>query len=856
LNECTLLFRTRVLLRPALLLLFALAAAFALTASSALRAASDDQPETVGSWGEPNRLEITGAVQVERRFILGAIRGDVDIQLAALANAPLVDYLDTLRRRITLVYRQMGFPEARVECRSDHVQNKIAVRIDEGARWYCGDVRVEGAERIAANDLIRLLCQRRPPDGAMIDSFDRKNGRSSPHWVDENGNDAELSEPIWRKGDEASVSDAADSLQRQQIAPCLAALGFPAAKFEVETRPNVADKSAELIIHLTSEGPGPTIRNVQISGHKTNPEQAILDYAGIKTGESYSRERAAEWRWRLWRSGRFVRCKISAVPCDTDKQGLTLRVEVSELKSAPPLDKPLSAKEATFLKCREWLAASPARDDDLVATASPTPGGCSATIVISRRGALMLINDIKLNADGSPRPRYALLLESGSVGCYAFQQRTKILLPANFGTHATCHWGLAIDDNDEQVTNLKMNIGWESEGCADSPAIVTFGGAPAAFLRIAHDENSTIANGRLRSEREDFNTFEIDATTGALRLTTKAKGQVPPCCLEFQQGVYERIRRQIDAESATFTNTFDNRHPISSAIAPIVENGLWRSILGDAAVNRNRFAAAKKLLANGAFQPLDESIVDLQSQGMAFPPVPIASTRTDWSENSILALLLPTYILTGSDCVFARDSWPWSLCRAYAFAFIHPEAAGEQMVLLVQPPNSGPLRCACTAAVVNQVGGDAVEIAKLGRTRLTLDDFRNDYRPLLEHRSLFGRELFAIAGALRTLNAEEVDALCAGLAPDDAKCFRTAVAELRASPDEPLDKLLPQVLDHCWENGLKARVEAALESLATEARSAGKSTTAASRPARRRDSEDTADAAQRAELDLGMARNR
>jgi hypothetical protein len=107
--------------------------------------------------------------------------------------------------------------------------------------------------------------------------------------------------------------------------------------------------------------------------------------------------------------------------------------------------------------------------------------------------------------------------------------------------------------------------------------------------------------------------------------------------------------------------------------------------------------------------------------------------------------------------------------------------------------------------------------------------------------------------ALRALNADEVDSLCGGLPPDVAKCFRDAAAQLRASPDEPLDKLVPQVLDHCWENGLKARIEAALDSLATELKSPEKGIAAALSSTRQRNSQNTADAAQRAPL---VSRNR
>jgi hypothetical protein len=824
LHGCAILVRAQVVLRQSScqrqrwrtvsrLLSFLLAGAFALGASTGLNRADDVQPETVGGWGDPNRLEITGAVQLERRLILGAIRGDVDIQFSARPNASLVDYLDTLQRRTALLYHDKGFPEARVECVSDRSQGKICVRINEGTRYCCGAIRVEGADRIPVEDLIRRLGGPCPPANALISSIDHLNGRVIVHWVDKSGNVVDPDDPVWRKGNEACFSEAAEAGDKDQITRCLSDLGFPAAKFDIEIRPDATEKTADLVIRLTNEGPGPTIHEVQVVGNHTSSTQSIIECAGIRVGESYSGDTAAEWQQRLWRTGRFVHCNISPTPCEVDKLRLTVHVDVTELKGAPPIDAKLSPEEAALLKCRDWLAEFPKRNDDVVLTV-PTAGCCTARLLITRRGGALVLDDAKPDAHASPRMRYAVVFASDRIGCYSIEKRTKYVLSTGAKTHAVCQCELCIDDDEEQQTRFQAGIGGRSSSdySTAAEAMLTFGGAPAAFLKVAHsrDKKLAIAGGKLRVQKDDGDLFQVDVKSGELRMTMIPASDGSTAGLEFQRGAYERTCRQIDMLAASFPNTFDQRRPITSALATIADLDLWRSFHGSAELEPRAFSAVHKLLASGALQPLDEAMIDPLAGKVSFVPVWAYSNR---GLNELIALfLLPT-----SDSLFARDTWPWSLCRAMAFALARGKVGAEQLESLVGSSKSGPLCHLCTAALIKTVGWNGAEaVAKIGRTRLTLDDFRNDYRPLLDHRRLLGRELFAIAGALRTLNADEVDALCGGLPPDVAKCFRTAAAELRASPDEPLDKLLPQVLDHCWENGLKARVESALEELAKD----------------------------------------
>ena len=158
---------------------FLLAAGVVAATSSILIRAADWQLGPVGSLGDPDRLEIIGGVQLERDLVLSALKGDVDVQLAAVPTAPLDDYLAMLRHRIGTLYECRGFPETGVEIFIDRIQNRIIVRINEGPRCYCDAIQVEGAERIPVGELRQRLGKPSHPADATIASFDQFDGRSA-----------------------------------------------------------------------------------------------------------------------------------------------------------------------------------------------------------------------------------------------------------------------------------------------------------------------------------------------------------------------------------------------------------------------------------------------------------------------------------------------------------------------------------------------------------------------------------------------------------------------------------------------------------------------------------------------------
>ncbi len=782
---------------------------------AALIARADDPPETVGEWGDSDRIEIAGVSHASTDLLLAAIRADVKTQVAAAAESPLLDYLDALRHRVITAEEHIGFPEVQVACRRDSFRGKIVLQIDEGPCCYCDSIHVEGAKRVPVDDLIRMCREKRPPSAAILSGFDRVNEKTVPHWVNKDGEDVSQDESIWEKGTEASFDVASKGRYQKKLSRCFTDLGFPAADFEIEIRPDTGAKTAALLIRIAKEGAGPIIRRVEIVGNKVNSTQAILDFAGIRVGNPYSAERAAEWQQRLWKSGRFMRHEVSVFPCDSDSSGLTLRVEVVELKKAPPLNQPLSPEEAAMLKCREWLADAPKRGDDLVITLSPTPGDRVPIIVVSRDGVLASLSDLTPDVDALPRVRQALVARQGNIAYYSLDARKRFAVQPSADFQVVCTLDLKLKDDVDQQETLGFYFGCRNNSGESNklPLDLAVGGAPAAFLRMLYrdDVKTTLAKGSLKLVIEDGEEWEIDSNTGMFHITSKRDAEATTFApgLTFRHGAFEKLRRQIESEGANFPNEFDPHHPATSAFAVIFESDLHQSLAGKSALDRKFLGACRKLLANSALKPLDEELWNAML-GTAIDQV-LNSPTDEWDWGRVYTATL----FTASDRLFPRGTWPWSSARGLAFSIAQEDIGERQLTTLIESGTAGPLCHLCLAATSDMINWKASQVfARRGADRLSLTDFRNDYRPLLDQRSLLGKQILALAGALRRLTSDDVESLCKDLAPDDARMVRDAAAELRASGNAPLQEVLPKVLDHAWGNGLQRKVEKALQAMA------------------------------------------
>ena len=710
----------------------------------------------VGRWSDPNRLEISGAIQIKPTSIVAALNSDVELQLAASPQAAYLDYFIALRRRISVIYQSRGFADVRVDCGPDSFKSKLVVRIVEGPCYVHGAIRVEGAKRIPFAEVVKQLREPSPPANASIESFDQVEGKRVPRWIGKDGSAVSLDDPVWAKGEATSFTAAGKTECIRKLTRYLADLGFPAAKFDVEIAADSATHTAALIVRLTDEGPEPVVKRIRVIGSKRNSDQAIIDYLGIRLGTHWSGAKAADWRYRLWRSGRFVRANIAATPCDDGADGLTLRIDVVELAVAPPIDEPLSAEETAMLKCRDWLAGFPERDEDAVIEFPPTSDLRKLTLVISHSGILFYRIDAAPKPGSAPLVHDAIVLTDRKLGWYALDRQLKFVAPLACKSRLIFDVGLDVIDEPKQRPKVAAGLGFTPTGQANfrSPVQLIIGGLPAAFLRKAHEigVEFSLSDGVLTLTRAHMIGGASTRRRGDCCQPSNPMATVRRRAFRFKRdGMRPNASKSRRRPPASRTYSIENAAS-AARVRMLMESALCGGQGGAQAANPKTLAVWKKLLAGGALKPVDDWVAE-----EILAPSPASSIDVD--RDPAWEAACASWLLGESNRLFTRESWLWSADRALAFILAGKEDDGKsQLTDLFDSARSGPLCFLAIATIEHSIGMDGYKsFARRGLDRLTLGGFHNDYRPLLDDRSLVGKEVFAVAGALRSLDSDEVE---------------------------------------------------------------------------------------------------
>ena len=141
---------------------------------------------------------------------------------------------------------------------------------------------------------------------------------------------------------------------------------------------------------------------------------------------------------------------------------------------------------------------------------------------------------------------------------------------------------------------------------------------------------------------------------------------------------------------------------------------------------------------------------------------------------------------------------------------------GGELERIYDSPSSGPVALLAAATAIKSNPQVANLIARRGLERLTIEYFRHDFDTLLAADYLSGEIAVWIAEDLRSMKEEDVELLDLALFGEDSRLLSEAARFLRDHPTTPIDRALPQALDHCWRTGLNERLRAALEALVTD----------------------------------------
>lgn len=767
---------------------------------------------------DPENLVFEGVQAFDHREVRAALQSNFSAAFAAHPGAPLADYLQAIERTMSLGYQHSGFGRAAIKASYDVTQNKVVVRASEGPRHVCGDVEITGCLQPSADALRKCLTS--PDDAQGV---------------------------LWKPGHATPFDELTLAEIRRQLSDTLAATGFLSPQFDVQVVAPTGQPTAKLLVAIQSEGPRGEIGKIVVTGNKRDAADTLLRHVHMRTGQSYDSQLSQRISNKFAATGRYLSSNLQGtLRTQQDAPGRAIYdvwIDLYENDVAPPLDQPLSATEQAAVKLSNWAQAwsRGETEEDLVVSVECGPKAIAdwANSYFGEKFEQTFIERAVLRAVISPRRGTVISMQLFAenqqpildevLAFYPermiwgspfrqtrFEQRhdgqlqTQLSLSTRSATleeraedprpfHFSCQFGVARPDDPP-----------------GSPFQVEAKFSPASLLWLVHAaEESVVRDGRLEIRGAKFQAT-IDATTGRPIewISTDPEQADLRCSVRTQRGTLLAEQQRLDRQLAGLPNQYDAARPWSSL--GMYSLDAWIALGRPGSDNNRKWLALRKLLTR-----------------WHTPPAAGALETTDGEKPRANRFQLPQQLTTYDyDDLYKPDAaarqnlagaahrwyrmltprngplWPVGRDVLLGMGATSPLPA----VSLSDLPEVGPVGELLLASVRGESNA-----ARAGLTRLTLDDFRRDYRPLLAGDSYLSQWLLSLAEAARTLDERELRDLAAVV---DAGPSREAVAatllHLRAHPNRPVADTLADALDQLWLHGLREQVSAALRQLDPE----------------------------------------
>ena len=789
-----------------------------------------DEPAPLGVWGDPGRVVVEGATAFGNKAVKSALFRDLDLLLAAHPAAPSDEYFPALRKKTAMGYRHAGFLDVAVTTQTNVQAEQVIVEIEEGPRYLAGEIRVTGGASVATDVLIDRLKQPRPPEKGLYEEFRAENGETAVRWLDEHGRAAEMQDPAWQPGEPIPLAKKDREWLHARIKIALADLGYFFPKFSEDVVREPDRSTGHLKIRIENQGHRAFADQIEMIGNKKNTREEILEYLELQPGEALTGRDYKRLEYRLWRSGRFIKHRVTAVQPEAAGRPVVTRIELTEYAKAPRLSEELSPEETTLLKFGRWFTSIDRRPEDMVCQVA-WDNRRGEVVVSPEHGIVMLLYDSTENQDESAI-RSAAVFSTGLIAYHSARSRERLFVPVS-RAQVKGEVVLSIEpqpDDPEKPFRVKFSLGIESADEAGKPFRPAIGAPPVFFVASVHEDSSKmswqdnqlvvdIPVGRFRIEGSSGKlleyTYEDPSAAGTkIRVTMK-------------EGRFDGQIKEVEAATAEYPNAFDAEHRWSSIARFLLDDdpGIFWEVLDKLADDKMRGALGdpriRKLLWNsvgqrvfGALNGFGKSATELDPPNREFE---IQRDYRGGFDNPLSAYLIASFGILAPDTLFPRRSWPWTLWREIVFLTVsRPKYLGGELERIYQSPSSGPVALLAAATAIKRNPQVANLIARRGLERLTIEYFRNDFDTLLAADYLSGEIAVWIAEDLRSMKEEDVELLGRGLLGESSGLLSEAARFLRDHPSMPIDRALSQALDDCWRGGLAERVRAALEALVTD----------------------------------------
>lgn len=798
--------------------------------------AQDEAPAVKGR-GDLDRLAIRGAAAFSEAEIRSVLAVDIEVAVAARRDAPLEGLQKVLAERTRAGYLYEGFADAKVNVSFDPAADALVMEIDEGPRYISAGMTIEGLEPALADRLQQALAvaEKSPRDL----SGPRSERAAAPK---------EKREARWRPGDPVRLGPEPWRLLRGKIESSLYDCGYLFPEFTLDAVADPAQKTIELKVRFSNPGIPARLDEIAIVGERNTPQEELLKYLGIQRGMPWSGKMRASLEERLRQSGRFVNVKVSETKPSSPDRKLFLWFEVAEYEKATLLFDPLSREEQALVRLSEWLHGFPQGDEDLLFEYQI--GSYKIEAVISPQfGALLLVRKAPVDDANRPGPIvWALVTSDERIGLYSAPRGRKLVaIPTPAPLIANLE--LSLNDGPPQLDGkgtFKFGLGMASVGRRNRRRHCEFRFADTAvsLLSLAHEYDARRHwEGDVLTIEFNERALKFNAVTGQL-LEFATVQQKDGWRLSVAQREFERKLAKLDAATRELPNDADENaaRPISSVLEFLADEALAWQPAEDLEDVRPQLRLLRKMVSLGALKPLDRL--------SAAACEPAAETVEFWIPTESLEFSLRDINFSGDwfhDRSFQKAlrglsshfgirlerlaiparGWLREVYREALYAQADkgsPDDRAVDLTRLCASPEAGPLCCLSVAAAAQALplGVPAPLMANLGKTKLTLADFRNDYRALLDANCLLGEYVLCLAEVLRGLEQDEIEMLAGLLRSEEllderALAGLVAVASaLRERRDQPVADALSAALDQLWQLGLRRRVAGLLARFAAQ----------------------------------------
>ncbi|GAA5507763.1 outer membrane protein assembly factor BamA [Novipirellula caenicola] len=705
-----------------------------------------------------NRIEMVGNRSFSKHTLLKELKAQPEFLIASHAFGDESKLANVIERLLVKGYRNEGFDQASVQCQQVTTQTKPSLSrweiiIDEGKQIRCGQVRIQSAKQIDPQSLERRLTQAFA-EATAFPNFVEINGNVITHWVNEQGKESKLKDPVWKTGDEVRF-DSELGL-RQQVIQAIEDLGFSRSDVLVRFEVDRDKQTADLLVEILDEGVADRISEIDIQGNSINTKEQILAYLGVSVGDPIARRDLQQWTKRLWDSGRFKKHQFRF-----DKQTQSLSLEVEECSGLPPLDEPINKIATVLLKASQWLAGIAARGDDI--ETFNAWGNDKLLVIESNDGLFAEFRSPLDTSTDAQSETVSLLIDRDRfiLNHSALPQCLRIPLSSMDGQIQFSTEHFADPEPNKFLKGTFTLAGNTKRDENEAPLRFNFRSSPVNWLPLAYKDSvhyEFIGGDLILTHGKE--SIRIDVESGKVNQWTTRNGM-----LRFAPGLLSAARSTFLGElPEADQHGQQHRQPVTATVAFLTSDPVIQTL--------NRFrretpplidplqiSAIRKLNDGGMLRGCDLLLTwmgdDANDEKFDIPVAPsknLSSEQIVWNVGSRIALL-------HIDKVFQEGTWPSMLSKEFCLRSLGASKYTSKVVQqLAEAPSSGPICLAALTLMLKQFRSDLYKrTANIGLQRLSPEAFSRDYDALT---AVIGDDFFVrLRRSIATLTDAEMTAL-------------------------------------------------------------------------------------------------